>query len=132
MRLLKDTGVTIILTTHYIKEAEVMADRIGVISNGSLVVVEEKRKLMRKLGKKQLVLQLQHSLKEIPDNLSSYNLELSDNTCELIYTYDTSNDRTGITRLLQDIRDSGINFNDLYTIESSLEEIFVNLVKETR
>ena len=132
VRLLKDTGVTIILTTHYIKEAEVMADRIGVISNGSLVVVEEKNKLMRKLGKKQLVLQLQYPLNKIPENLSSYNLELSDNTCELIYTYDTGNDRTGITRLLQDIRGSGINFNDLYTIESSLEEIFVNLVKETR
>ena len=132
VRTLRDNGVTIILTTHYIQEAEEMADRIGVISKGSLVVVEEKTALMRMLGKKQLTLQLQAPLSEIPKELSAYPLELGAGGRELIYTYDTQKDRTGITRLLQDVTTVGIRFNDLQTRESSLEEIFVNLVRESR
>jgi len=129
VRSLRDTGVTIILTTHYIDEAEEMADRIGVINNGELILVENKRELMRKLGKKQLALQLQGKLESIPLSLSPYRLELTQEGAELIYTYDTQAERTGITSLLKDLGDAGIRFKDLQTTQSSLEDIFVNLVK---
>jgi len=129
VRSLRDTGVTIILTTHYIDEAEEMADRIGVINNGELILVENKRELMQKLGKKQLTLQLQGKLESIPASLSPYRLELTEEGAELIYTYDTQAERTGITALLKDLGDAGIRFKDLQTTQSSLEDIFVNLVK---
>jgi ABC-2 type transport system ATP-binding protein len=128
VRGLRETGVTIILTTHYIEEAEEMADRIGVISKGRIVLVEEKAELMRKLGKKQLTLQLQHQLLGIPLVLERYALELSADGGELIYTYDTQGERTGITSLLRDLQAAGIGFRDLSTRQSSLEEIFVSLV----
>lgn len=130
VRALRDTGVTIILTTHYIEEAEEMADRIGVISHGELILVEEKAELMRKLGKKQMTLQLQTPLDAIPDRLAAHHLELADEGRELIYTYDTRGERTGITMLLAALSDAGIKFRDLQTKQSSLEEIFVNLVSE--
>jgi ABC-2 type transport system ATP-binding protein len=130
VRSLRDTGVTIILTTHYIEEAEQMADRIGVISHGEIILVEEKAELMRKLGKKQLTLQLQGPLEHLPDRLSAYGLELADGGDELVYTYDTQSERTGITSLLQDLTAAGIRFKDLQTKQSSLEEIFVNLVRK--
>jgi ABC-2 type transport system ATP-binding protein len=129
VRSLRDSGVTIILTTHYIDEAEEMADRIGVINNGELILVENKRELMQKLGKKQLTLQLQARLEAIPPSLSPYRLELTEEGAELIYTYDTQAERTGITSLLKDLGDAGIRFKDLQTTQSSLEDIFVNLVK---
>jgi ABC-2 type transport system ATP-binding protein len=132
VRSLRATGVTIILTTHYIVEAEEMADRIGVISNGEIVLVEEKAELMRKLGKKQLMLQLQSPLDEVPDELAGYGLELAADGTELLYTYDTQTERTGITTLLADLSEAGIKFSDLQTRQSSLEEIFVDLVKEGR
>jgi ABC-2 type transport system ATP-binding protein len=132
VRSLRATGVTIILTTHYIQEAEEMADRIGVISNGEIVLVEEKTELMRKLGKKQLTLQLQDGLDGIPDELSGYALELAADGTELIYTYDTETGRTDITALLAELNRAGIKFEDLQTRQSSLEEIFVDLVKEGR
>jgi len=132
VRSLRATGVTIILTTHYIVEAEEMADRIGVISNGEIVLVEEKAELMRKLGKKQLMLQLQSTLDEVPDELAGYGLELAADGTELLYTYDTQTERTGITTLLADLSEAGIKFSDLQTRQSSLEEIFVDLVKERR
>jgi ABC-2 type transport system ATP-binding protein len=129
VRTLRDTGVTIILTTHYIDEAEEMADRIGVISKGEIILVDDKSELMRKLGRKQLVLQLQHMLKHVPSELSEYGLELSNDGCELTYTYDTQGERIGIVALLKDLNDAGILFKDLHTTESSLEDIFVNLVR---
>jgi ABC-2 type transport system ATP-binding protein len=129
VRGLRDSGVTIILTTHYIDEAEEMADRIGVINHGELVLVEEKRELMRKLGKKQLTLELHTKLDTIPPALAPYRLELGNSGSQLVYTYDTQAERTGITSLLQDLAASGIRFRDLDTNQSSLEEIFVNLVK---
>ena len=132
VRLLRETGVTIILTTHYIEEAEQMADRVGVISKGEIVLVEEKAELMRKLGRKQLTLQLQAQLEALPEALSSHGLELADGGHELVYTYDTQGERTGITALLKDLNDAGIRFKDLQTKQSSLEEIFVNLVRERR
>jgi ABC-2 type transport system ATP-binding protein len=128
VRELRNSGVTIILTTHYIEEAEEMADRIGVINNGEIVLIEEKTQLMQKLGKKQLKLHLSHKLDAVPASLSQYGLELSADKDELIYTYDTKGDRTGITTLLNDCRGAGILFNDLNTTQSSLEEIFVSLV----
>ncbi len=130
VRGLRDTGVTIILTTHYIEEAEEMADRIGVISHGQLILVEEKAELMRKLGKKQLTVQLQAPLKTIPEKLAAHRLELSQDGEELTYTYDTQGERTGITTLLRDLSEAGIKFRDLQTSQSSLEEIFVGLVSE--
>ena len=130
VRALRDTGVTIILSTHYIDEAEEMADRIGVISKGELILVEEKAELMRKLGRKQLTLQLQNKLEQIPPQLSAYQLALGSNGCELVYTYDTRDDRTGIATLLKDLAAAGIQFKDLQTSQSSLEDIFVSLVKE--
>jgi ABC-2 type transport system ATP-binding protein len=131
VRRLRATGVTIILTTHYIVEAEEMADRIGVISNGEIILVEEKADLMRKLGKKRLTLQLHNKLDEVPSELAGYRLELAADGSELIYTYDTQTERTGITALLADLNGAGIRFNDLQTKQSSLEEIFVDLVKES-
>jgi ABC-2 type transport system ATP-binding protein len=122
--------VTIILTTHYIVEAEEMADRIGVINNGEIILVEDKAELMRKLGKKELTLQLHSKLDEIPSQLADYRLELAADGSELIYTYDTQTERTDITALLADLNGAGIEFNDLQTRQSSLEEIFVSLVKE--
>jgi ABC-2 type transport system ATP-binding protein len=130
VRALRATGVTIILTTHYIDEAEEMADRIGVISNGEIVLVEEKAELMRKLGKKQLTLQLQERLDRLPPSLSAYRLALSPDGSELIYTYDAKADTSGIPALLKDVSDAGIRFKDLHTTQSSLEDIFVSLVEE--
>jgi len=130
VRRLRDDGVTIILTTHYIEEAEEMADRVGVISKGEIILIEEKAELMRKLGKKQLSLQLQQPLGTVPTALASFDLKLSDGGDELVYTYDTQADRTGITTLLQGLSEAGIRFRDLSTSQSSLEEIFVNLVRE--
>ena len=132
VRTLRDGGVTIILTTHYIDEAEEMADRIGVISKGELILVENKIDLMRKLGRKQLTLQLQEPLPEIPAALSRYTLERSADGSELTYTYDADGDRTRIAGLLKELDDAGVRFKDLQTTQSSLEVIFVSLVKEDR
>jgi ABC-2 type transport system ATP-binding protein len=130
VRGLRASGVTVILTTHYIEEAELMADRVGVINKGELVVVEEKHELMRKMGKKQLSLQLDHPLSVIPAQLAHYHLSLAHEGRDLIYTYDTQAQETGITRLLDDLGAAGIEFKDLQTTQSSLEEIFVDLVRE--
>jgi ABC-2 type transport system ATP-binding protein len=128
VRELKAAGVTIILTTHYIEEAEEMADRVGVITSGEIILVEEKAKLMEKLGKKRLTLHLQHKLDAIPDALAPYHLVLAEDGLHLSYDYDTRGDRTGITSLLGDLRAAGIRFADLETRQSSLEDIFVSLV----
>jgi ABC-2 type transport system ATP-binding protein len=130
VRELRETGVTIILTTHYIEEAEEMADRVGVITHGQLILVEEKAELMRKLGKKRLRLQLQAPLTTVPPALAAHELALSPEGDELVYSYDTSAERTGITTLLHDLAEAGIRFRDLSTDQSSLEDIFVDLVKE--
>ena len=130
VRSLRATGVTIILTTHYIVEAEEMADRIGVIHNGEIILVEDKTELMRKLGKKQLTLQLHGKLTEIPSELAGYRLELAADGSELVYTYDKQTERADITALLAGLNAAGVKFNDLQTRQSSLEEIFVSLVKE--
>ena len=127
---LRDTGVTIILTTHYIEEAELMADRVGVINKGRLVLVEEKRELMRKLGRKQLILALPEPLHRLPEGLDAEAVEIADGGCELVYTYDTRGERTGITTLLGQLREAGVRFTDLRTEQSSLEDIFVDLVRE--
>jgi ABC-2 type transport system ATP-binding protein len=132
VRSLRDRGVTIILTTHYIDEAEEMADRIGVISKGELILVETTDDLMRKLGKKELSLQLLEPLEAIPPALESYRLELAGEGCVLVYTYDTQAERTGITALLRDLASAGIRFRDLQTRQSSLEDIFVSLVSERK
>ena len=129
VRGLKDSGVTIILTTHYIEEAEEMAERVGVILKGELIVVEEKDELMRKLGKKQLTLQLQEPLSAVPAALSAHRLELVEDGGALVFTYDTQAERTGITSLLADVNAAGIRVRDLNTSSSSLEDIFVNLVR---
>jgi len=131
VRKLRESGVTIILTTHYIEEAEEMADRIGVISKGQLIVVEEKTALMRKLGKKQLTLSLQNALPDLPPALASLPLELQKDGTELIYSFDTQAQDTGIAPLLRKLQEHGIEFKDLHTAESSLEEIFVSLVRST-
>ena len=128
VRELRASGVTIILTTHYIEEAEHMADRIGVIHRGEIILVEEKAELMRKLGKKQLTLHLHKRLDAVPPELGAYNLALASEGAELTYTYDTQGERTGITRLLQSLSQNGITFRDLHTTQSSLEDIFVGLV----
>ncbi|MGB5690545.1 MAG: ABC transporter ATP-binding protein, partial [Woeseiaceae bacterium] len=130
--LLRKKGVTVILTTHYIEEAERLADRVGVINNGEIILVEETKKLMRDMGKKQLMLHLYDELDSIPSELSSYELELSDDRRELVYRYDTRGEHTGITDLIQDLRNAGVRFNDLQTAQSSLEEIFVDLVHRDR
>lgn len=129
VKTLRESGVTIILTTHYIEEAEEMADRIGVINGGEIVLVEAKTELMRKLGTKQLTVELQQSLDAIPPSLAAHDLALSPDGLQLIYTYDTQAERTGIRSLLNDLDQAGIRFKDLSTSQSSLEEIFVNLVK---
>ncbi len=132
VRRLRASGVTIILTTHYIEEAETMADRIGVISRGELILVEEKAELMRKLGKKQLTLQLRDRLDAVPPALAAYGLSLSDDGRALTYSYDTQGERTGITRLLDDCAKAGVTFRDLHTTQNSLEDIFVDLVRQKR
>src|SRR5829696_4857552 len=128
VRALRASGVTIILTTHYIEEAEEMADRIGVISKGEIILVEDKALLMRKLGKKQLTLHLQNPLAAVPPQLAPYRLELSDGGTQLVYTFDDQAEHTGIADLLRDLGGQGIDFKDLHTTQSSLEDIFVNLV----
>lgn len=130
VRRLRDSGVTIILTTHYIEEAEQMADRVGVISKGELILVEEKRTLMEKMGKKQLTLKLKTPLAEVPRNLNEYTLELSSDGKALTYTFDSRSDDTGIAVLLRKLDEHGIDFNELQSSESSLEDIFVSLVSE--
>jgi len=129
VRALRERGTTIILTTHYIEEAEEMADRIGVISKGELIMVEDKHVLMRKLGKKQLTLQLQNRLQKIPDGLAEYPLVLSEDGHALVYTFDTQHEETGIATLLRRLGENGIDFKDLHSSESSLEDIFVSLVR---
>lgn len=132
VRSLRDSGVTIILTTHYIHEAEDMADRIGVINKGELILVEDKAELMHKLGQKQLTLQLHHALDAIPAELENHHLALANGGSELVYTYDTHGQRTGITGLLADLSRAGIRFRDIDTTQSSLEDIFVDLVRRDR
>jgi len=132
IRSLRDSGVTIILTTHYIHEAEDMADRIGVINKGELILVEDKKELMHKLGKKQLTLQLHQSLDSIPATLAGHHLTLANGGSELVYTYDTQGTRTGITGLLTDLASAGVRFKDLDTTQSSLEDIFVDLVRQQK
>jgi ABC-2 type transport system ATP-binding protein len=132
VRSLRESGVTIILTTHYIDEAEEMADRIGVISKGELILVEEKIELMRKLGRKQLTLQLHDALSAIPPSLARHRLVLSKDGHELVYTYDTQGGQGGITALLDDLDAAGLRFRDLQTTESSLEDIFVSLVRDEK
>jgi ABC-2 type transport system ATP-binding protein len=132
VRALRAEGVTIILTTHYIEEAEEMADRIGIINKGEIMLVEDKAELVRKLGKKQLVLHLTGKLTSVPPQLAAYQLTLSPQGNELIYHYDTRAERTGITGLLHDAREAGIRFRDLHTTQSSLEDIFVDMVSERK
>jgi len=132
VRSLQESGVTIILTTHYIEEAEEMADRIGVIRKGEIILVEDKAELVRKLGKKQLTLQLEAALGHIPTELAAYPLDLSSDGTELTYTYDTQGERAGIIALLQDLNKAGVRFKDLQTTQSSLEDIFVSLVREKK
>ena len=127
---LRESGVTVILTTHYIEEAEQLADRVGVINNGELILVQDKTSLMKEMGKKQLVLILSESISSVPTALSDYKLELSEDGTELTYHYDTQQERTGITSLLGALHAAGIHFNDLNTSQSSLEEIFVGLVNK--
>jgi ABC-2 type transport system ATP-binding protein len=129
VRALRDDGVTIILTTHYLEEAEEMADRIGVISNGELILVEDKKELMRKLGKKRLTLTLAAPLTQIPPELGAYPLTLSSEGRELVYTYDSAGERDGVATLLRDLAAANVPFKDLHTEQSSLEEIFVSLVR---
>lgn len=131
VRDLKNNGVTIILTTHYIEEAEAIADRIGIISDGQLLLAEDKAALMGRLGRKLMRIELQAPLDELPDELSGYELERADDGTFLTYTYDTQADRTGITALLNDLGKAGIRIRDVQTQQSSLEQIFVDLVKET-
>ena len=132
VRELRESGVTVILTTHYIEEAEQMADRVGVINHGEVIIVRETASLMRELGKKQLFLLLNEPLAEIPSALSSFGLELGEEGSELVYTYDSQRERTGITTLLGELEKHGIAFHDLNTSQSSLEEIFVDLVHKER
>ena len=129
VRGLRDSGVTIILTTHYIEEAEQMAERVGVINRGKLILVQDKQELMRRLGNKQLRLHLHEPLEAIPEGLSGFDLEFVPETCELVYTYHSQRERTGVTMLLIALGEVGISFHDVDTKQSSLEDIFVNLVK---
>ena len=130
VRRLRDSGVTVILTTHYIEEAEEMADRVAVINKGEIILIEQKAELMRKLGKKQLTLQLDPPLQALPPGLESRALELSPDGRQLTYTYESRDEESGIVPLLEDIRQAGIRFHDLQTSQRSLEDIFVSLVKE--
>ena len=127
---LRKTGVTIILTTHYIEEAEAIADRVAVINQGEIIVVEDKKELIKKMGHKKLTVELQDMIEKIPDGLSKYNLNVGENKISLIYTYNVQAEKTGITDLLQGLKDSGLKLKDLKTEQSTLEKIFVNLVKE--
>ena len=127
---LRKTGVTIILTTHYIEEAEAIADRVAVINQGEIIVVENKKELIKKMGQKKLTIELQEKITEIPTELIKYNLEIDDEHMSLIYTYNVGGEKTGITNLLQDIKDAGLKLKDLKTEQSTLEKIFVSLVKE--
>jgi len=129
VRGLRDNGVTIILTTHYIEEAEEMADRIGVINHGQLILVEDKAALMKKLGRKQLTLHLRQKLERVPDALAGFALELGDGGCDLVYTFDTDDEHAQITGLLRALDEAGVVFKDLHTQQSSLEDIFVDLVR---
>jgi len=129
---LRESGVTIILTTHYIEEAEEIADRIGVINNGELLLVEDKAELMQKLGSKELTIEIRQPIAAIPDSLGEYNLQLSDGGTHLTYSYDVKSERTGITSLLQSVNSAGLQLKDLHTSQSSLEEIFVNLVSDNK
>ena len=130
VKSLRETGVTIILTTHYIEEAEAIADRVGVINQGELIVVEEKKELLKKMGHKTLTVQLQEEIKELPDSIKKYNLTIGNDKISLNYTYNLQEKQTGITNLLQDIKDSGLKLKDLKTEQSNLEKIFVTLVRE--
>lgn len=132
VRKLRNSGVTVILTTHYIEEAEQMADRIGVMNHGEIILVQEKSRLMRELGKKQLRLELTEELAKIPLSLSPFRLEFGKTNSELVYNYDTQAEQTGITALLHELSRAGVRFNDVRTTQSSLEDIFVNLVKQLR
>ena len=132
VKVLREEGVTVILTTHYIEEAEQLADRVGVINHGEIILVEEKDRLMREMGKKQLTLHLYEQLDRIPTALGKYNLELSDDRQALTYNYDTKGEHTGITDLISELRDAEIRFNDLQTSQSSLEDIFVDLVHKAQ
>ncbi len=127
---LRETGVTVILTTHYIEEAEAIADRVGVINQGEIIVVEEKKKLLKKMGQKTLTIELQDEIIEIPSSLNKYSLSFGTNKMSLIYTYNLQEKQTGITNLLQDIKDAGLKLRDLKTEQSNLEKIFVSLVRE--
>ena len=130
IRDLKKEGVTIILTTHYIEEAEAIADRIGVINQGEIILVEEKKELLKKMGQKTLTIELQERIEEIPKSLEKYNLNIGDDNMYLNYTYSLKEKQTGITNLLQDLKDTGLKLRDLKTEQSNLENIFVNLVRE--
>ena len=127
---LRETGVTVILTTHYIEEAEAIADRVGVINQGELIVVEEKKEMLKKMGQKTLTIELQDKIIKLPDTLSKYGLNFGANKMSLIYTYNLKEKQTGITNLLQDIKDAGLKLRDLKTEQSNLEKIFVSLVRE--
>jgi ABC-2 type transport system ATP-binding protein len=129
VRRLRESGVTIILTTHYIEEAEEIADRVGIISNGELVLVDDKRRLMQEHGRKQLVLELKQPIEQLPESLQKYHLELSEQGSRLTYTFETHANRTGITALLQNLNEEGISMKDLKTSQTSLEDIFVNIVR---
>ena len=130
VKSLRETGVTIILTTHYIEEAEAIADRVGVINQGEIIIVEEKNELLKKMGHKTLTVELQEEINEIPNSLKKYNLIVGNNKMSLDYTYNLHEQRTGITNLLQDLKDSGLKLRDLKTEQSNLEKIFVSLVRE--
>lgn len=132
VRKLREQGVTIILTTHYIEEAEAIADRIGIINHGRIILVENKAELMRKLGKKKLVLDLRQTLNAVPAALADYNVELSLDGKQMTYTFDSNQDRAAVTHFLDDLTGAGIHFKDLKTEQSSLEDIFVSLVRQTR
>ncbi len=130
VKSLRETGVTIILTTHYIEEAEAIADRVGVINQGEIIIVEKKKELLKKMGQKKLIVELQQELNQVPESLKKYNLIIGTNRMSLNYTYDLKEKQTGITNLLQDIKDSGLKLRDLKTEQSNLENIFVSLVRE--
>ena len=130
VKSLRETGVTIILTTHYIEEAEAIADRVGVINQGEIIIVEEKKELLKKMGHKTLSVELQEEINEVPESLRKYNLVMGNNKMSLDYTYNLQEKQTGITNLLQDIKDSGLKLRDLKTEQSNLEKIFVTLVRE--
>ena len=130
VKSLRETGVTVILTTHYIEEAEAIADRVGVINQGEIIIVEQKKELLKKMGHKKLTVELQDEINEVPSSLKKYNLMIGDNKMSLDYTYNISEKQTGITNLLQDLKDSGLKLRDLKTEQSNLEKIFVSLVRE--